>query len=146
MGRHGQQVHFEVLHIQLNGPNHLHGITVEGDAVCLGQLPDFGDRLQRADFIIGRHDTNENSVRPDSRFNIGGVDQAILVNRYLGLLKAVIFTQLINGLAHGAMFDGAGDDMLAFAGQFLRPGHPTNSHIIRLGTTGSEDDFLWATI
>ena len=53
--RKRKKINGESIHIQWDLPHGLHGIRVEQCTVRPGELRQFGDRLERADHIIGCH-------------------------------------------------------------------------------------------
>ena len=48
----------------------LHGVRVKNNSALAANRAQFGHRLDRADFIVGRHDGNQNRVRADRLFQI----------------------------------------------------------------------------
>src|SRR5690348_11893274 len=68
VSRQSEQIHIERVDIDGNFPRGLHGIRMEIDLVFPGDSPDFIERLDGAELVVGVHDGDESSFRRNRRF------------------------------------------------------------------------------
>ena len=59
----------------------LHGIGMERDLVLPGDCPEFRDRLDGADLVVGVHDGDEDGLVGDRLLQFGRVNETVLVYR-----------------------------------------------------------------
>ena len=107
--------------------------------MCPADGADFPDWLNGADLVVGVHDGNKAGFRTEGRFNFFRTDHTVLMHIQQGDFKALGF-QLLQGMEHGVMFKGGGNDVvLSF---FLsRKGGGTDRLIIGFAAAGGEIDF-----
>src|SRR5262249_4694370 len=74
---HRVQIDAELFDIDRNLSRRLHTVGMEIDIRLGGNLADFGDWLDRSDFIVRVHDRDENRVPPDSPSNIVRINQTL---------------------------------------------------------------------
>ena len=77
----------------------LHGVGVKNNSALTAERAKFGDRLERADFIVRRHDGNQNRVRPDGLFQIVRRNPAFGIHRQPRDRKTFLFFQIIEAIA-----------------------------------------------
>ena len=64
---HRQQIDVICLHVDRYLADRLRGVGVEEDTALMADFADGANILQRADFIVGPHDRDENRVGPNCR-------------------------------------------------------------------------------
>ena len=129
-------MHF--FHINGDMTHCLYGVCVEVDAFFMCQFPDFRDRFDGADFIVGKHHGNENSFWTDSRFQIFQSDFAIYV--YIQICHTeTMFFQIFTSMQNGMMFNFCGNNMIALIFQCFC--HTPQCHIVTFGATCCKIDF-----
>ena len=98
---------------------------------------DLGDRLDRADLVVGEHDRDQDRLVVERRLELVGVDPAVAVDRQLDDLEAELL-EVAQGVADGVMLDRRGHDPVAAA--LAGPGRALEREVVRLGAAGREDD------
>src|SRR5579875_1021494 len=121
----------------------LHGVGVEGDAVCVCHPADFGDRLDRADLVIGEHDRDESRVwvLAESTLDVLRVEEALVVYRKEVDAKAVVSMEEVAGCEDGFVLDGRGEDA---ATVWSGEGNAFEGEVVGFGAAGGEDDLVGA--
>ena len=71
-----KQVGTQFVHARGDLANRLRCIRVEADAMLVGNFRDVGDRLNRADLVVGVHDADQAGVGCDRLADIIGIDEA----------------------------------------------------------------------
>ena len=61
----GRHVHLQIVDVERNLADRLHGVGVEQDALLLRDRADLGDRLNHADLVVGGHDRDEDRLVGD---------------------------------------------------------------------------------
>ena len=136
----GQAQHIDILflHIDVQVTNGLNGIGVEGHPGLLADSTDLSDGQDRADLVVGVHGGHQAGVRPDGILHLLGGDVVALLHIQKLDLEAFLL-QLFQGVQHGMMLEGGGDDVLL---SLLLPqlGGGNDGLIVGLRTAGGEDD------
>ena len=105
---------------------------------------ELGDRLDRADLVVGPHQRDESGlggVLLELRAQVGGRDDAVGVDREQDELGAGLLGQPLRGVEDGVMFDRRGDDpATAGVGVPLCPVDPLDRQVVGLGAAAGEDD------
>ena len=102
--REAHQVDVVVNHADRNLAHRLRRIRVQQHALLAADLPDFADRLDRADFVVAVHDRHHHGLLRDRVAQLIEVDQSILPHRQIRHAAAVLFEPLArvqNGLVLG---------------------------------------------
>ena len=81
VGGHRGQVDLQLVHVERNLADGLHGVGVEENALLLRDRADLGDRLNHADLVVGGHDRDEDRLVGDRVAEIVEIDQAVLLHR-----------------------------------------------------------------
>ena len=138
----GEGEHVDVLSLYVNVQVacRLHGIRVEDNALFPAHRANFGNGKNGADLVVGVHDGHQGGVRPDGRSHLLRGNGAGGAHRQQLHLKALFF-QLLQGVQHGVMLKGGGEDVL-LALQGAKPGGGDNGLVVGLAAAGGEDDLL----
>lgn len=115
------------------------GIHKKRHAGFAGNLRNFANGLDGAEVVIGVVEGDEDGVVGQSGADVGGVDEAFFVDAELGRGEA-LFLEELDGVQHGRMLDGAGDDVVA-AG-LLGVSRAFDGEVDGFGAAGGKDDFL----
>ena len=75
---------------------------------------DFLDRLNRSDFVVCRHNGNQNGLRCDGCFEFIQIDNAVLIDADIGDFRTALFFQILAGVKNRMMLDFCGDDVVSF--------------------------------
>ena len=134
-----QHIDAQLVHVNRHRADSLHRIRVEEDIVRPGDLRNFRNRLNGADFVVGKHDRNENRLIGNRLFNVGRVHAAVFVDRQVRHLKAVLLEPAAR-MQHGVMLDNRGNDMVAFF--LMRESRALDGPVIALGTAAGEINFI----
>jgi hypothetical protein len=94
-----------------NLPNRLRRVGVHQHPVLPRDAADLRDGLQRPNLVIGVHDANENGLRRDGSADIGGIDHAGAIYRYIGHPHTLLFEKT-TGIDNRRMLDGGGDEVI----------------------------------
>ena len=139
VGGDGGEVHVHLLHVEGHLADGLDGVGVEEHFLLFGDLPDFLNRLQHADFVVGVHDGDEDGLVGDSSAQLVQINQAFFAHRQVGDLAAVLL-QPLAGVEHGFVLGDGGYDVVAFLAVHL--GHALDGQVVGLSGAGGEDDLL----
>jgi hypothetical protein len=135
IGGDGQKVNATLVDEERNPTDGANGIDVQGHPAPATYPPDLADRLDRADFSIGRHDRDESRVRSDRPGDGRGINPPFGVhpevrNRVPTLL------QISTGVQHGEVLDGGGHDVTSWC--VLR--RASDGEVVGLSGARGEDD------
>src|SRR5262249_10312434 len=78
VGGNGEKVDIVLLHVHRDLAHGLNAIDGKNNAVFFGDLADFRDRIDRANFVVGVHDGDQNRLRRNRFTHFLGIDPAIL--------------------------------------------------------------------
>ena len=146
MRRQRHQVHVQGLDVQAECSSGLHGVGVEWNLVSTGDLADLGNGLDGAHFVVGVHDADEGRVRADGLLDVGRIDQAMMIHRHVGHLKAKVLLQLLQRVADGVVLDRRGDDVVLFGTVTSLKGHAAQRQIVALGAATGKDHLSGAAV
>ena len=96
-----------------------------------------GDRLERADLVVGEHDRDQDRPVGEGRFDVVGVDPAVAVDRQLDDLEAELL-EVAERVPDGVVLDGAGHDPVA--ARLARPRGALEREVVGLRAARREDD------
>ena len=118
----------------------LHCIRMEQDATLTSDLADLLDLLNDADFIVGRHDRDQN------RFSRDGLAQIIKVHHSFSVHgqernPESLLLQVLARVEYGLVFGHTRDDVVSLFP--VHPGRAFNRQVVRLGRATRENDFTW---
>ena len=111
---------------------------MEGHTGFFTDGADLGDGQHGADFVVGIHAGDQAGIGADGILHLPGSHIVALPHVQQGYLKAFLF-QLFQGVQHGMVLEGGGDDVL-FALSLPQPGGGDNGLIVGLAAAGGEND------
>src|SRR5262249_55023242 len=85
----------------------LYCVCVEANISFSGDSPDFSERLNRAELVVGVHDADQNGLRANCGANGGRIHKTTAVHRKIGNGDALLFESL-TGVENRFVFDGSG--------------------------------------
>ena len=113
VGAQRHHVRPERLDVEIDVRRRLDRVDVEHDAlVGADDGRDLGDRLDRADLVVGQHDRDQDRPVVDRAFELIRVDAAIAIDRQLDDLEAELL-EVAEGVADGVVLDRRGHDPVA---------------------------------
>ncbi len=119
----------------------LNGVGVHGHAARVSDADDVFDRLDRADLVVGVHDTDQGGLFGNRAFELIQVDRAELVDLDFGQLEAGVGGQPAACVEDGMMLNAAGDQ-LASTRRRGRQCHAFDRQVRALAAGPGEDDLL----
>ena len=136
----GEQVHAEVVDVERELADGLHGIGVEENAR-------FSRRSRPISASGSMVPTSLFACMMETRIGVGSdglphfvrVDEAAAVDGHAGDLVAALL-EVLAGLEHGVVLDGGGDEVPALLA--LRIGRTEDGPVVRLGPAAGEVDLL----
>ena len=137
--RHRQQIDAELPDVHRYLARALHGIGVKQRPVSMGDGGELGDRLDRADLVVGVHHRHEGRVVGHGLAQPVGRHDPARVERQEGRFPSAL-RQRLEGVEHGLVLDARRDEVPA-AGNFERFGGAANGEIVGFGAAAGEDDF-----
>ncbi len=135
----GRDVDVHLVDVDWNLADRLHGVGVEDDAAFAAEFANFRDRLQYADFVVGRHDRDQNRLVVHGALQVVEVDQTILLHRQIGHAKAE-FLKMLASVEHGLVLGNLGDDVVALLAVHL--GHALDCQVVAFRGARGEDDLF----
>ncbi len=136
--RERQQVSAEGAHVHGNLGDRLHGIGVEERATRVRDARQVGDRLHRADLVVGVHDRDERRLVGHRRLEGLRRDDPARVDGEQGRRPAPA-SQRLEGGEDGLVLDGAGDEVPA-SGDLECLGDAAKREVVGLRAATREDD------
>ena len=112
---------------------------MEEGALLAADLADLGQRLDDADFVVHRHDRDDDGVVGDRGTQDVEIDQAVLLHRQVGDGKALLL-EVTAGIEHALVLGHGGDDVVAPV--LVEVGHALDRQVVRFGGARGVDDFL----
>src|SRR5208282_4139983 len=135
----GRDVDVHLVDVDRNLADRLHGVGMEDHAAFAAQLADFRDWLQYADFVVGRHDRDQDRLVVHGALQVVEVDQPIFLHRQIGHAKAE-FLQMLAGVEHGLVFSNLSDDVVALLAVHF--GNTFDGEVVAFGGARGEDDLF----
>ena len=134
----GQAEHVDVLllDVDVQVADGLNGVGVEGHARFLTDGADLPDGQDGADLVVGVHGGNQAGVGADGVLHLLSGDVVTLPDVQIGDFKALFF-QLCQGVQHGVVLKGRGDDV-GLAPQFAPAGGGADGLVVGLAAPGGE--------
>ena len=112
MAGEGEEIDAERLHVQGERAGGLHGIGVNGDTARAGEGGDRGERVDRADLVIGEHDADEAGVGAEGGGDHLGRHLAGAVHGDTGDGEA-LRRQFVGGVEDSVVLDRGDDEVWA---------------------------------
>ncbi len=129
------------LDVQVDVGGRLDGIDVQEHALAAPDgLRDVGDRLDRADLVVGEHDRDQDRAVGEGRLELVRIHAPVAVDRQLHDLEAELL-EMAERVADGVVLDGGGHDPVAV--RLAGPGRALEREVVRLRAAGREDDLAW---
>ena len=120
VGAERDEVGAKRLDVEVDVRRRLDGVDVEDDALAGPDARgDLGDRLDRADLVVGEHDRDQDRLVVERRLELVGIDPAVAVHRQLDDLEPELL-EVAQRVADGVVLDRRGHDPVA-----TRPCRPT---------------------
>ena len=140
--RERQQIHAKRAHVDRDLSHRLHRVGVEEGAVLVRDRREVGDRLDRADLVVGVHHRDDGGLARDRRGqrrrgdDAGGVDR-----QQRGGPPAA--GECLDRVQHRLVLDAGRDDVAARrrrGGRLDRFGGAAQRQVVRLGAAAGEHD------
>ena len=112
VGTEAEQVNPQGIRVQRQRPEGLGSVAVQGDAMAAANRSQLLERLEHADFVVGRHHAHQPRFGGDRRLQLLGADQSIGAWGQQGDAEAFPL-QLLERIEHGVVFGGHADQMAA---------------------------------
>ena len=90
----------------------LYRICVEKDTVFFCNCPDFLNGFNGPDFIVGKHDGNQDGIGPDCLLKFIQLDHPVLIHIQVGDLISPLL-QILAGVEDCVVLNPAGNDVLS---------------------------------
>ena len=136
---HRQQVDIHCFDINRPVAHRLHCVGMEINPSFAGDGADFGNRLHRADFIVGKHNADQNRIRTNRRFQSFHIHPAKFINRQDCQVEP-FFLQRLARLQHRVVLDRRSDDVLAAV--TIGVGDSFDGNVIALRAAGSKENLV----
>ncbi|KAH3675913.1 hypothetical protein WICPIJ_009212 [Wickerhamomyces pijperi] len=138
----GKQVDVHLVDVDWDLTHSLGAVRVEEHLVPFTDLPDLGNRLNHTDFVVHSHHRDQSCVWSDGGFQLVQIDQPVFTNLQIRHLEP--FVLHVSGRVQDTLVLGLHrDDVLLGLG--VESWNTLDGHIVGLGGSGSEDDFLWVS-
>ena len=112
VGADRQQVDRHCLDVERHAPERLRGVDMEDCVRVAHRFADGGNRLDRSDFVVGRHHRDEHGVGAQRTRDVVRIDEAVPVDRQDGEPPAFAFESSAR-VEHRPVLDRAGDQVRA---------------------------------
>ena len=136
MGRQAEHIDVHVFDINMHMTGSLDSIRVEGNTCFLADGANLSDGQDRADFVVGKHHGDQAGILPDRILDLLGGNIVVFGNIQIGDIIAFFF-QLLEGVQHGVMLEGGGNDVL-FALALSQTGSGKDSLIVGFTAAGGK--------
>ena len=133
------QVDAVFLDVHGNFADGLHCVHMKEDALFFGDLADFRDGLNHADFVVGVHDGDQDGLGRDGAAQIVEIDAAVFLHRQIGDFVAVFF-EALTGIEHGLVLGHLRDDVVALFAIHFRGAF--DGQVGRFRGAAGENDFF----
>jgi hypothetical protein len=113
VGAHRDEIRIERPEVEVDVRRGLDRIDMQQDALLVSHVGrDLGDRLDRADLVVGEHDRDQDRLVREHRIELIGVHPAIAVDTELHDLEPELL-QVAERVPDGVMLDRRGHDPVA---------------------------------
>jgi hypothetical protein len=112
---------------------------MERDAAFATDGPQFRNRLNRANFVVGVHDRYQHCVRTQRGAQVFRLHQTVVIDRQEGRFEAKRL-QMFDSMQHRVMLNGAGNDVRSPSRLALRQCDATDRKVIALRTAAGKND------
>jgi hypothetical protein len=134
--RHRQQINTESIYIGCDLADGLRGIGMQQGAMLAGDPTYFFNRFDRANFIIGVHDADENGFRRDRAAQIVRIGPTVMIDGEIGHFGAEPLQKLACR-DRCRVLDRACDDVIPLV--LEREVHALEGEVVRLAAAARED-------
>ena len=141
MGRHRKEINVDILHIDRDFPDRLHGVAMEQHAPLAADLADLLDREDHPRLIIRPHDRYECRFVCDEAAQRVRFDDTLIVHGKIGHLDP-LFLEEFTGRKDRWVFDFGRDDVVLVAIEDLVDPHRFEDPVVGLGRARCEDDIV----
>src|SRR5690554_1994808 len=131
MGGERKQVHTQLFYVNRDCSYSLHSVCMKDYSPLMHNIADLRNWLDGSHFIVGMHQTDQDSLISNSLPHCLRGNHSILVYWEIGYRKTMFF-HISTGIQDGMMLSSGRDDMLAFL--LVGPGHSGNCQIIPFRT------------
>lgn len=142
VGRNGHQVNVHLVDIDGNLSNSLCTIGVEEDLLGSAKLSNLLDWLDDTNLVVDSHDRHHHGFGADSVLQLFHADSTVRLDREVCDFTSFIL-QVATAVKHTLVLGLAGDDVVLLAAALEEAGNTFDAHVVALGGSGGEDDFLW---
>ena len=138
VSRQREQIHVQIIYLQIELSPGLNGIGVEGNPAGSGNPADFSDRLYGAYLVVRIHHRDQHRLSGDGPTYVIRVYHSPAIDGHIGHAETEHARQLLAGVAYGVVFDGRSDDVPTSLA--TGKGHTPQGEIVALGATTGKDD------
>ncbi len=138
--RDRREVDAGLFHIDRHLADRLDGVAMKDDALFLGDLADLGNRMNRADLVVGPHDRDEHGLVGDRAAHRVGIDHPVLVDRQIGDRRLARPLERAATVEHRLMLGDASDDVVALV--LVKLDDALDCKVVGLGGAAGENNFL----
>ena len=132
------QVGAERLQVEIDPGSRLDRVDVKHDApAATDAIGDLGDRLDRPDLVVGKHDADEDRPVGQRGIDFVGIDPPIAVDRQLDDLEPELL-EVAQAVTDSVVLDRARHDPVA--ARLARPGGTLQGEVVRLRPARGEYD------
>ena len=135
----GHQVDAVFLHVDRNLSDGLHRIHVEENAFLLGDLSDFSDGLDDADFVVRVHDRDQDRLRRNCATEIVEINAPVSFDRQICHFVTILL-ETLTGIERGFVLGDLRDDVIALFAVHL--GDAFDREIRRFSSAAGEDNLF----
>ena len=135
-----REVDPRLLEINRHLANRLHRVGVEHDSFFFRDLADLGNRMKRADLVVGPHDRDEHGLVGDRVAHRVRIDHPVLVDRQIGHCRLAGTLERAATVEHGLVLGDATDDVVALI--FVKLDDALDCQVVGLGGAAGENNFL----
>ena len=111
MGGQREHVHRQLRQVDRHMSHRLHGIGVKQHTLFTADCSDLCNGFDRANFIVGKHHTDQTGVRTNCRLHRFRCNHTGFRNRQQRHGKALLL-QLLQGVKNGVVLDRGGNEVL----------------------------------
>lgn len=113
VGREGEKVHTQLIHIYRNVPHRLHSVSVKQGTSSMSHSRQRLDWLNGPHFVVGQHDAHQSGVDPQSRLQVIRLHNSVFVHRQVCNFPAHLLERFA-GVEDSLVLNLAGDNVGRF--------------------------------